>query len=400
MKYNLRPYQQEAVEKMIWSFQLEGNSLISLPTGSGKSLIIAELAKRLDQNILILQPSREITIQNYEKLTSIVPKEDVGVYSASLNSREIKKFTLATIGSVYKKPEQFSHFKVVILDECHLLNPKRLGSMYTSFFYKMGHPKVFGLSATCYRLTQQYVRYKNGFVDTITTIKLINRVRCKDGSTFWNRLIFNINVGDLIAQGFLSPLKYNLIDLISQENMKLNISHSDFDLTAFEKQIEAKEIEIHKVIEACSQNCKSTLVFCATVDQAEKFAEKYECAEVVSAKSKPKDRKRIIEGFKNGKIKMVFNVGVLTTGFDHPALDCIILLRPTRSIGLYYQMVGRGLRKCEGKEYCRIVDMTDTVKQIGRVETIKMERIDNKWELTSERGLWHGRELYKFSIQK
>jgi DNA repair protein RadD len=123
-------------------------------------------------------------------------------------------------------------------------------------------------------------------------------------------------------------------------------------------------------------------------------------AEVVSAKTKPKERDRVINGFKDGSIKMVMNVGVLTTGFDHPKLDCIVLLRPTRSIGLYYQMVGRGLRKAEGKTSCAVVDMTDTVKKIGRVETIRVEKVDGKWELLTERGSWHAKELYRFEIQK
>lgn len=74
-----------------------------------------------------------------------------------------------------------------------------------------------------------------------------------------------------------------------------------------------------------------------------------EGAKVITAKTKSEERDNIITGFKDGNIKIVFNVGVLTTGFDHPSLDCIILIRPTRSIGLYYQMIGRGVRIAEGK---------------------------------------------------
>lgn len=397
----LRPYQQLVVDKIKWSSDKNGNDLVSLPTGSGKSHVIATIASEKGCDVLIIQPTREILEQNLSKLSSIVGSSVVGVYSASLNRKEVKKYTFATIGSIYKKPQDFVHFGLIIIDECHLVNPKRLGSMFLKFINEINKikgeaVKVIGLTATPYRLCQQYLRYSNGFIDTITTIKLINRVR----PAFWNRLIFNINVGDLIKEGYLCPLKYHHVTLVNQENIKLNQSRSDFDLEDFEKQISSKDEEIYNVLNVCQNHFKSTLVFCSTVDQAEKLANMFFDGEVVSAKTKPKERKRIIDGFKNGEIKIVFNVGVLTTGFDHPALDCIVLLRPTRSIGLYYQMLGRGLRTAPGKEFCTIVDMTDTVKKVGRVETIKMEKIDNKWELVSERGLWHGRELYRFAIEK
>lgn len=393
---NLRPYQQQAVDKLLWSANMEGNDLVCLPTGAGKSLVIASIAQDKDYPVLIFQPTREILEQNMGKLSEIVGEAVVGVYSASLRLREIKKYTFATIGSVKNRPEEFSHFKLVIIDECHLVNPKSLGSMFVKFLKAIGSPKVIGLTATPYRLTPQYVRYQSGFVETITTIKLINRIREK----FWSRLIFNINVGELIDAGYLCPLKYHLIPLISQEDIKLNKSKSDFDLVAFEKQIAGSDEKIYKVLDKCRANFKSTLVFCSSVEQAEQLADMFMDAEVVSAKSKPKERKRVVDGFKSGEIKMVMNVGVLTTGFDHPSLDCVVLLRPTRSIGLFYQMLGRGLRKAEGKEFCTIVDMTDTVKKIGRVESIRVEKVDGKWELLTEKGSWHARELYRFNIQK
>ena len=394
--YTLRPYQQTAVDKIKWASSLKGNDLISLPTGSGKSLIIASIAADKDYSVLILQPTKEILEQNYDKLVEIVDEEEVGIYSASFRKKEIKKFTFATIGSIYKKPELFRHFKLVIIDEAAFVNPKRINSMYTSFISAIGSPKVVGLTATPYRLTPQYMRYKSGFIETITTIKLINRMR----PMFWNRLIYNINVGDLINQGYLCKLKYRYIPLIQQEDIKLNKSRSDFDLLAFEEQISYGDKTIYKVLFGCKMHFKSSLVFCSSVDQAEQLADRITGAEVVSAKTKPKERKRIVEGFKDGSIEMVFNVGIFVCGFDHPALDCIVLLRPTRSLGLLYQMIGRGLRTAPGKEYCTVVDMTDTIKKVGRIETFKIEKIDGLWNLTTEKGQWHNKELYRFAIQK
>jgi DNA repair protein RadD len=144
---------------------------------------------------------------------------------------------------------------------------------------------------------------------------------------------------------------------------------------------------------------KSVLVFCSSVYQATSLCELTTNSAVVTAKTKKKERARIIKDFRSGKIQTVFNVGVLTIGFDHPSLSCIVLLRPTKSIGLYYQMLGRGVRKAEGKDFCYVIDMTGTVNFIGKVETIKLVKRD-MWELESEKGSWHKRPLYSFMIKE
>lgn len=392
----LRDYQQEAVNKIQWASQLEGNDLICLPTGAGKSLVIASIASQNVDHVLIIQPSREILVQNMTKLSSVVGEAVVGAYTASLARKEIKKYTFATIQSIYKKPEDFAHFKLVIIDECHLVNPKSLDSMFMTFLNKIGNPKCIGLTATPYRLMPQYIRDQFGGVETITTIKLINRIK----ERFWNRLLFNINIGDLIAQDYLCPLKYYDQKLLAQEEIAVNKSRSDFDLEKYGQQISNKEKQIVDTILLCEKHRKSVLVFCPSVDDAIRWFCLVPNSEVITAKTKKKDRTRIVDGFKSGAIKTVFNVGVLTTGFDHPELDCIVLLRPTRSLALYYQMLGRGVRKADGKTSCAVVDMTDTVNKLGRIETIRLEKVDGKWEILSEKGSWHAKELYRFTINK
>jgi DNA repair protein RadD len=120
---------------------------------------------------------------------------------------------------------------------------------------------------------------------------------------------------------------------------------------------------------------------------------------VVTGKTNKVLREKIISDFKDGTIKYVFNVGVLTTGFDHPSLDCIVLLRPTKSITLYYQMLGRGVRTAAGKKHCKIIDLTSTVQHLGRVETIQLLKEKGKWELISETGRWHNQQLYRYTIE-
>ena len=395
MKPILRDYQKAAIEKILWGLTLEGTSIAVLPTGAGKSIVLAELAAQLNQDILILQPSKEILEQNYSKLCQYVDPDEIGIYSASMKQKVIKRYTFATIGSVYKKADDFKHFKIVLIDECHLVNPKNLSGMFTKFLKEMGSPKVLGVTATPYRMGMAYT-YDKGLLTAHCSIKLINRVK----PMFWNRIVFNINNHELVDQKYLVPLKYLDLTLIKQEDIPINKSESDFDLIKYEKKISGRTKDIINTIRYAESVSNSTLVFCSSVSQAVSLKDLIKGSSVVTALTPAKERENIIKGFKSGEIKTVFNVGVLTTGFDHPALDCIVLLRPTRSIALYYQMIGRGVRISPGKEFCRVIDMTNTVEKLGRIETIKLEKIDNKWELISETGSWHAQPLYSFTITK
>lgn len=175
MNYTLRPYQQEASDIAV---RLLKNSdkpfIIQAATGAGKSLIIADICHKLDAHVLILQPSKEILEQNYNKLKSY-GIDDISIYSASLKSKEIAKYTYATIGSIYKKPELFSSFEYVIIDECHGVNPRNEMGMLTSFLKAIGCNKVCGLTATPYRIVQKYVTEGNKLYYT-ATLRVLTRM--------------------------------------------------------------------------------------------------------------------------------------------------------------------------------------------------------------------------------
>jgi DNA repair protein RadD len=272
------------------------------------------------------------------------------------------------------------------------VNPTNLEGMFTKFLTAIGNPKVVGFTATPYRLESSYKRLRFGF-ETTTIMALINRRR----HHFWHRLIYNINNKDLLAQGYLCPLEYIDKSIIDHADIPLNKSHSDFDLTKFEAKLAGSEDKIIDAITLGWKTSKSILVFCTSVEQAQTLQQKFkDYSAVVTAKTPKKERGQIIADFRSGKVPIVFNVGVLTIGFDHPELDCIVLLRPTHSIALYYQMAGRGVRNAPGKTACKIIDLSSNVKNLGRIETIRLEKIDGKWELLSETGSWHGKELYSF----
>lgn len=399
MKIELRDYQRQALEKIKFGLTLPGNDLLQLPTGAGKSIVIAELANFLNQNILILQPTKEILEQNKNKLANYVDESEIGVYSASLNEKVIKKYTFATIGSVYKVPEQFAHFKTVLIDEAHLLNPKDTGSMFGSFLKAIGVTKVVGFTATPYRIFPTYFTDYDGKQGAglyrANAIKILTRVT----PFFWSRIIFSINAGDLIEQGYLCPLKYVDKTVIRSDLIPLNKSRTDFDLEEYDRMVQKIDSEVVVLISEASRSHKSVLVFCNSIAQSERLQEYFSDSRSVSSKTKAKDRDEVIDGFKERKFQIVFNVGVLTTGFDFPELDCIVLLRPTRSVALYYQMLGRGVRKAPGKEFCTVYDWSDSVKRIGRLETIKLQKVDNKWDVVTETQSWHGKELYRFKVK-
>lgn len=391
----LRPYQAQAMERIKWDLEQPGNSVVSLPTGSGKSVVIAEIARYWQRPILILQPTREILVQNKEKLAAVVGSDKIGVYSASMNEKTINTYTLATIGSVYRRPEFFKHFRLILIDECHLVNQKRLSSMFMSFLTQIGNPKTIGLSATPYRLEQTYQKLPNGYILTHTVTRLINRCY----NPFWNRILVNIGIQDLIDAGYLLPLDYVDLSVIPHEEIPLNVSRSDFDLTRLQAKLKAKRQRILDVLKWAIWKHQHVLVFCASVSQAEDLAKDFPGSWVVTAKTHKKVRAKIIDYFKTGKVKCVFNVGVLTTGFDFPELDCIVMLRPTQSIGLYVQMLGRGVRKAPGKQSCRVVDLVGNVKKLGKVESVRLERLEEGWQIVSDTGQWHNRQLYSFKIE-
>lgn len=401
MEIEYRYYQEQALEAMKKSLDKPGNDIVVLPTGSGKSIVITGIAEYVDTDVLILQPSLEILNQNRSKLEKVVDPSLISAYSASADEKEINKYTYATIGSIYQKPELFNHFKVVLLDECHLLNPKDTGSMFASFLKKIGNPKVIGFTASAFRNMNAYHKLSGDQLEVAVTLKMICRLKEK----FWSKIIYEVPHGELVEKGYLSPLKYINVPLVELHEVPLNKAKSDFDLDGYEKVVKTKEERFADGVKWAIENHKSVLVFCSSVSAAHRYAEKFGGVAIDSKNTKKKERAEIIEGFKNGSIKIVFNVGVLTTGFDHPDLDCIILKRPTRSLALYYQMLGRGVRIAPGKTHCTVIDFTGTVKSLGRIETIRYKYYGSShgyelWDVVTETGAWHNTPLYKYIIDK
>lgn len=403
MIYELRDYQKEASDIAVRDFNTYPNPFVLvLPTGAGKSLVIADICHRINEPILILQPTKEILEQNYNKLLSY-GITDASIYSASFKSKSISKFTYATINSIYKKPEQFMEFKKVIIDECHLVNPKSLGGMYNKFFKAIDCKNICGLTATPYRMIQRYFK-EGGDLFYTAHISTINRIH----PFFFKRFSYKISIEELSKRGFLCPLEYRFYKDFDTSGIKINTTGADFDETALENFWGDDRLKkLSQIIEEVDRNCEHNLIFCSSIRQAKRCTEMLKAsglnAEFLSSSFTGKERDRVIEDFKSGKIKHLANVGVLTTGFDFPALDCITLARPTISLGLLYQMIGRGMRPdpLKADKKCKIIDITENIKKLGRVETIKLAKENGGFRdiVTTEIGEITNKPLFTFRVK-
>lgn len=395
----LRKYQQSAVDKIMWARNLEGNDIIVLPQGSGKSLVIAAVADKLQAPVLIICPNKEILEQDIEKMTHYMKREDIGVFSASMNEKTIKRVTFGTIQSMYKKPELFKEFDIVIYDECDLHNPKNLEGMSSTLFKEAGIRKVFGFTGTPYRQDFYYEKWgkENWMLRRITTTKMIQRMK----PFFWNRMLMVVNTKDLLELGYLSPIEYHDISLVQHSQLKTNKSQSDFDLDSFDAAIIEKYGDIARFIIENESRHKAQIVYSATVTQAESLCKLVKGSKVVTATTGKKEREAAAEGLRRGEIKTLFNVGIYTVGFDYPSLDAIVLLRPTRSLRLHSQILGRVSRIAEGKTVGHVYDLVNNVASLGALDDIRVVKdYTGKWNVVSSAypNGFHYAPLYSYKL--
>lgn len=400
MIYQLRDYQQEASDASIRFFRngSDRNGLLILPTGSGKSLCIADIAHRLDGNVLVFQPSKEILEQNYAKLKSY-GVEDCSIYSASFNRKEISRITFATIGSVKSHMEDFNHFRYIIVDECHTCNPQ--GGMYRTFF-DCAERKILGLTATPYRLyaSLQYLDWEGKQVfrpkdeekslefdqriasrqirmENKCILKFLTRMRPR----IFHDVIYQVDISTLLQRGYLATLRYFDLSIMTHAALKRNSTGMDFDDDALKAQFDQCNLSTHliNIVRRLQRPKdgrprKGILVFTRFIEESELLCEYVEGCAIITGSTPKKERERILKEFKEGKIKVVTNVGVLTTGFDYPELDTVVMARPTMSLALYYQIVGRAIRPHPDKESAWIVDLAGNYQRFGKVEDLHLQQ--------------------------
>lgn len=356
----LRPYQVNTRNELYYYIKTNRgkNPCLVLPTGAGKSLIIAQIAKDFfskpkSGRLIMLTHVSELIQQNYDKVTSFIGKGDVGIYSSGLGQKDLtKKITFAGIQSIYKV-KKTPEYKVILIDECHLINTKNEGT-YRSFIGRFPDALVIGLTATPYRMN-------NGFIDEADT------------PIFHDRLYpTGTGIKDLIEDGYLSKLK-SKVSTESYSFKGVSKQNGDFnkrEVNDIINHFEAIEPVIKDIIER-TKNHKHVLVFCAGVEHSENVSEAFkqhgERAYYVHGKMSKDNRKMAIDSFKAGLLKYLCNPNILTTGFDFPNIDCVVMLRPTASTALYMQIVGRGMRLKDHTDHCLILDYVGNIERHGSV---------------------------------
>lgn len=362
----LRPYQQEAVDAACaWMRRCIEPACLELATGAGKSLIVASIAEWIYTNtgkrVLCLQPSKELTEQNWEKFQATGHK--ASIFSASAGSKCLRyPVVYATPGTVKNSMSRFGEdFACVIIDECHGLTPS-IKFILSQMRTKNKNLRIIGMTATPFRLGTGYVYQYD--VDG----SFVPEDESRD--PFFNTLLYRITTPELIEQGYLTPVHADpREDSYSAKGLQLN-SRGQFDARDVERVFEGKGRLTSQIIAdvvAHSHGRRGVMIFAATVQHAKECMGSLppELSRMLGGdvNMTKTAREKLVRDFKAQRFKYVVSVGTLTTGFDAPHVDVIAILRATESPGLLQQIIGRGLRLYDGKEDCLLLDYAENVER-------------------------------------
>ncbi|MET3693173.1 DEAD/DEAH box helicase [Methylobacterium goesingense] len=362
---DLRPYQRASLDALhaAWA-RGDGAGLIVLPTGAGKSLVIAALVRETlaanpAHRVLVVTHTRELIAQNHGELLNLWPGAPAGLYSAGLGRRdEGAQVLFCGIQSVWNRVPEIGPFDLVVVDEAHLI-PRDAETRYGRFLaaLKAARPdlRVVGLTATPYRLD-------SGRLD-------------EGPGRLFDAIVYEANVGDLIYQGYLAPL-ISKATATALDVTGVPRRGGDYIPSALEAAVNQDWITRAAVEEMVGygQGRRAWLAFCAGLAHATAVrdairAEGHTC-ETLSGETPKRARDRMVRDFREGRIRCLTSVGVLATGFNVPQVDLVALLRPTQSTGLYVQQVGRALRRAPGKSDALILDYAGLVRMHGPVDIV------------------------------
>lgn len=369
MSLSLRPYQSAAIQGIYDYFgRATGNPLIVIPTAGGKSLVMARFAEGVlkafpDQRLLIVTHVRELIQQNHAELLGLWPEAPAGIYSAGLKQRNLRAPILfAGIQSIHKRVDDLQQCDLILIDEAHLI-PRSSNTLYRRFLdgLKRLNPllKVIGFTATPYRLDSGLLH--------------------EGEDALFTDIAYEVSVRELIDDGYLSPL------LSKRMATELDLTGvgtrgGEFIAKDLEAAIDRDSITQSALDEifAYGQDRTSWLLFCAGVDHAYHVRDAVRArgvsCETITGTTQNTERDQIIRDFKAGQIRCLTNANVLTTGFNAPAVDLIAMLRPTKSAGLYVQIVGGGCRLAPGKRDCLVLDFAGNIARHGPIDAIRPKR--------------------------
>lgn len=365
----LRPYQEEAIDSTFRYMQEnDGFPLIVLPTGTGKSIVIAEFCRSTlkdwpDTKILVVTHVRELIKQNYDELKILWPEAPAGINSAGLNKRDFDpSIVFCGIQSVYKKATKFTKVDLVLVDEAHLI-PRKANTMYQKFLNTLKvmnpHMRVIGLTATPYRLDTGLLHEGSG--------------------ALFDAISYEADLGQMVKDGYLTKL------VSKQPKTRLDVTGvsirgGEYVAGELERAVDRTDVNdsvVREIIDL-GRDRNSWLIFCAGVSHATHIAELIRSygitCETIFGDTPKTERDRIVADFKAGRIRALASMGVLTTGFNAPIVDLLALVRPTQSTGLYIQIMGRGMRNYPSKEDCLVLDFAGNVARHGPVDRVNPKK--------------------------
>jgi DNA repair protein RadD len=361
---SLRPYQQAAVDA-VWA-QIHRHCYASLPTGSGKSHVIAELCRRAleypETRVVVLAHVRELIEQNAEKIAAALPNTDVAIYCAGLREKRIGVVTVASVQSLARIKDTLPSIDLFIVDEAHRIPHGDIGQ-YRALFAAQPEAKVIGMTATPYRL-------KGGLLH-------------EGDDALFDLLAYECKTGDLIDEGWLSPVKARS-GSAHADTSGLHVRGGEFITTELIDAFDRATLTASAVDDVVNlaHGRNSIMVFCCSVAHCFKVRNELmrrgiASVAVITGETDSQTRADTIKAFKGRTLRVLVNCDVLTTGFDAPNVDCIVMLRATKSPGLYVQILGRGLRKAEGKTDCLFLDYGQNVERHGCVDWITAKRVQS-----------------------
>ena len=367
---SVRAYQQRAIDQLYtwWTaHDPQDIPLLVLPTGSGKSIVIAELVRLMwdtwpDERprTVVLVPSKELAEQNADKLSRVLPAHrSVGYYSASLGRKnQHADVIVATIGSIYKDAHLLGAIRCVIIDEAHLVSPDGVGR-YRQFIGDLGKYNslaMVGLTATPFR--------GNGVWLTDGEDPLFRGIACE------------VKMGELLEAGHLAPLSRPQDAIATRiDTDDLAIVNGDYRIDDLARRVDQFIPGVVAETLTLAASRRKWIAFTPNVATAEHLVAEFTSggvsAALVCGETPKKDREQLVTDFRAGNLRCLVTVLALATGFDVPDVDCVIWCRPTRSPVLYVQGAGRGTRPAPGKTDCLWLDFTDTTERLGPIDMIR-----------------------------
>jgi DNA repair protein RadD len=383
--YTLRGYQEKAVESLFSYFDSNnGNPLLILPTASGKGIIQAAFIQQAlqrypNERFLLVSHVRELLQQNYDKLIKLWPEAPAGLYSAGLGKRNIAQITVAGVQSIYKKADELGDVSVVVIDECHLVSRDSDG-MYQRLLGGLReinpHLKVIGLSATPYRLDSGCLH--------------------EGKDRLFTDIAYEADIISLVRDGYLCSL-FSRMGIVRTSLAGVHTRAGEYALDELEQVMDTSELVDAAVdeIAALCHDRKKILVFCVGVAHAKHVAERMNEVGIktgcVIGSMQSDDRDAVLHDFRFGDTRAVTNCNVLSVGFDFAEIDAVVMLRPTKSTGLYVQMIGRGMRVHEGKKNTYILDFAGNILEHGPIDMVKVHSVkDRERAMFKECPMCHG----------